>query len=170
MYKYERLFITVFFIVYIPVLLYMVLNVINRTTKVRAGLVVVDEQLQPYVDRFKAEAYKRGKTVVFSDIIILFGETRSEAMPNRVGYCASTWPRSIVISREVFKNMDEASREMLIFHEFGHCVLDLPHDEACNIEQYPCKFPKSIMYPSVESKHYIQNRDAYLDELFNKTP
>lgn len=168
MYKYSRLVIGVFFMLYIPLLSYVVMGVLHKKLGVKTGLVIVDQELRPYLDKFVEEGEKRGKQIVVSDLLVIFGETRSEAEPNRIGYCASTYPKSIVIDRKVFNELDIGGREMLMFHEFGHCILDRGHDEGCYIDEYPCKFPTSVMYPSVVSTYYLKNRELYLDELFSK--
>lgn len=46
-----------------------------------------------------------------------------------LGECHYTPIRKILIDRTYWKNYPYHCREMLIFHEMGHCVLDLDHSE-----------------------------------------
>jgi hypothetical protein len=51
---------------------------------------------------------------------------------------------------------------MLMFHELGHCVLDLPHNSSAMLNGTPL----SIMYPSLFSPYaYSKYRPQYLDYL-----
>ena len=58
---------------------------------------------------------------------------------------------------------DNARREMLIFHELGHCILNRAHNSEVNIYNEPI----SIMFPFIFSHNsYVRNYDMYINELF----
>lgn len=141
-------------------------SIAARAGYIRAGLLMIDPNLQPYLEMFQLEAKNQNYPLQIPDLVVMFGPTRSEEAPMRIGYCANTWPRTIVIDRESFEAMSLPYREMLMFHEFGHCLLNRPHDIECRIEEYPCTTPRSIMYPNISAKDYLENRAYYMKELF----
>lgn len=86
-----------------------------------------------------------------------------------VGVCISysNGDRKIEIDKEAWDAYDDESREMLIFHELGHCVLDRPHREELITSGYR-QIPASIMYPSMfSSQTYESYKEDYLYELSN---
>lgn len=132
-------------------------------------LIVGSDKLLQYYEKFKADAFGIGRVLPERDILIMFGETRTDELPNRVGYCAFTEPRLVVINEEWFNNASEENKEVLMYHEFGHCVLDLDHTTDCNdfFHIITCNNPKSIMYPNVGWRGYFENRQWYIQELFS---
>lgn len=62
--------------------------------------------------------------------------------PDTVAFCASSpfTGKYIVINFEVWKGLSSAQRRWTIFHELGHCELDLDHKVT---------FPPSIMDPEI---------------------
>ena len=54
--------------------------------------------------------------------------------------------------------------EYIVFHELGHCVLGLPHDDTVVLGK-----PFSMMHPTMmDIKHYVKNKEAYWREMFSK--
>jgi hypothetical protein len=74
----------------------------------------------------------------------------------------------IRINRQFWKVASMISREQLMFHEMGHCVLGRPH----NASEYLGYYPLSIMNPYFFGDNlYTVNYNSYVNELFlNKTP
>ncbi len=86
------------------------------------GVTVPDEVL-PYYQKFESIS---GET---ADVSAFFVDEieGSEGPGLRVaGKCVDG---RIELSREHWDNSDDVSKEILILHELGHCVLDLPHIE-----------------------------------------
>jgi len=70
-----------------------------------------------------------------------------------------------VIDKAFFNQTSELLKEMVIFHELGHCVLFRGHREAT----YSNGTCASIMRSGVEGcrdNYRASTRAAYLDELF----
>ncbi|MFK7979626.1 MAG: putative metallopeptidase, partial [Saprospiraceae bacterium] len=44
-----------------------------------------------------------------------------------IGLCATTGERQIVIDEKFWKRSSELSKELIVFHELGHCVLERNH-------------------------------------------
>jgi hypothetical protein len=72
----------------------------------------------------------------------------------------------IVIDSNYWDTADQYDQESLLFHEIGHCVYGLDHDDSTYsfLEDYR---PKSIMHPYTfyQYKYY---RDEYIQELFTR--
>lgn len=91
--------------------------------------------------------------------------------------------RKVLLDPEKWDVLDDASREALLLHELGHCLLHREHvqgdaripDLRAASEKQPgdneheFTGPKSLMNPtSVAGSVYLRNRDYYVKELFGK--
>ena len=75
---------------------------------------------------------------------------------HNLGMCvprSSLTPAKIIIDEKQWNDLSEVDREILIAHEMGHCVLDLPHGEGI---MQPSLFPSNL---------YSSNRSQLLDKL-----
>jgi hypothetical protein len=119
---------------------------------------VIDQELLVYADRFEKDVGLKviGTTVVFGSL-----------PGDKVGVC-SIWggKKKIVISREYWEKISENGREMLMYHEFGHCIAGLGHDEGVDAFAQYC--PNSIMYPYAFSYCYSQYKPQYLIDIKQK--
>lgn len=149
----------------------MILSSCGQAGEKSEPLIVGSDKLLQYYEKFKADAFSIGRTLPKKDILIMFGETRTNEFPLRVGYCNFLEPRVVVINKEWFDNAPEENREVLMYHELGHCVLDLDHTTDCNdfFHIVSCNSPKSLMYPTIGWKGYFQNKEWYIQELFSNT-
>lgn len=70
---------------------------------------------------------------------------------------------SIDVDIKFWSDADDLTREALIFHELGHCLLNREHNnDTLN------GVPVSLMHHSVvKSKDFGVSYDAYIDELFS---
>lgn len=124
---------------------------------------LVDEKLWPFFEQFEAEAKQRGFSI---NLVTQQIQARIEPIPApNVGLCnRATNNRVIVIDQDFWENRSELKRELLVFHELGHCSLNLEHREdnaggICN----------SIMRSGHEGcvdNYSSVSRAGYLDELF----
>lgn len=83
-----------------------------------------------------------------------------------IGLCVKTAGEiTIYISKTAWNEYDSQQREMLLFHELGHCVLNLEHDKSLD----SAGVPNDIMYPiNFDSIYYFKYRKFYLDRMFKK--
>jgi len=120
----------------------------------------IDPEFQSHVDRFSKYL---GRKV---EIRIQFEELDDET----VGLCAiySDGYREIEIDREYWDDAEESVRDELIFHELGHCILDLDHDETLINKGNYYQIPNSIMYPFTfgYTSYYKEFIEEYHQELF----
>jgi len=125
-----------------------------------------DSELWDYYSEFEVEAQKRGVTIDLNSLDL--ESSISEISENGVaGTCQyhSENPNRIRIDKTFWNGASELLREMVVFHELGHCVLYRGHFENFN-EDGICL---SIMNSGLADcrVHYSEsNRDLYLDELF----
>lgn len=85
---------------------------------------------------------------------------------NVVGLCYDTNNRTnIYISKKEWESYDTYQREMLMFHELGHCILQLGHDRS----QDRVGRPLDLMFPfNFDSDLYLENREYYVKHLFGQ--
>jgi hypothetical protein len=88
----------------------------------------VQDEFVPYVMQFIQEGTNRGYSVTIDNLIMEFGETDEEEYCGQCIYAPDdpTVQRRIVINSNsaCWAMESEQSKEVLIFHELGHCVLN----------------------------------------------
>ena len=80
----------------------------------------------------------------------------------QVGQCIR-WEdgrRLIEIDYNYWWHVDTNTRHWLVYHELGHCALELGHDDTVDADGNP----RSLMYPYVQPK---LNAEEYLKKLCN---
>lgn len=127
--------------------------------------VAQDELLTPYLVTFRFEAKKR-KIRLPEQIYLKFVPDLGKAKDDDhdiIGLCSESRGTPVVtIDREYFDAATVMEREELMYHEFGHCLLDLDHDNSTVDGR-----PKSIMHWLKLPAHiYTKYHDYYIDELF----
>jgi hypothetical protein len=80
--------------------------------------------------------------------------------------------RKIILDQVHWQEWDDASKESLLFHELGHCVLHRAH-RLDTVQMVPpgdtvaTTFSASLMNPTfVDGATHLQFKDYYLNELF----
>lgn len=128
----------------------------------------IDPEVRPIVKRFVEEGNYRGLFIRTDHLVVIFGSTETVSL-GAIGVCYSMidGSRYIILDRDFWNSFrDEATRELLLFHELGHCALNRFEHIDHNRED---GLPASIMNSSlIETKDYVNNRDYYLDELFSR--
>lgn len=78
----------------------------------------------------------------------------------------------IKIDEGYWKESSNATREILLFHELGHCELNRDHEDefvTLIIDNREVFMSKTIMNSYIiDEKKYRENREYYIKELFNK--
>jgi hypothetical protein len=121
----------------------------------------IDGELLVYVARFEDLSNR-----AIGDIPVGFGpmDKGEDAGECMTYYEISGTYREVIIERSWWvANRNDLTREMLIFHELGHCVLDCAHDTT--LEE---GIPKSVMYPmagAISPPHYATYREKYFENL-----
>ena len=134
----------------------------------------IDPELEYFWNKFIEEANARNFELVVdtTNFSMEFGETTVPA----AGQCSSIPGGDVVIDYIIWTELDTTTREQLVFHELGHCLLGRHHPfdgingELNNLRMFECE---SLMTASLNGfdcgidYHAVKWREFYIDELFN---
>jgi hypothetical protein len=120
------------------------LSLISCGTK-HASVVSIDDATQPYVSEFQDVGASQGRSIVITDLIVQFGETNVKA--NEIGKCTvgTDMTPTVTLSKPFWDSVSNLDRRELVFHELGHCLLGLAHDDRMVAGPLGL-MPKSIMH------------------------
>lgn len=126
----------------------------------------VDVSLQDYFDRFEAEGKARGYDIDL-DVANITGFIEEIDEEHVAGQCSygGGHPSEIVIDAAFWNVASDLLKEMVVFHELGHCYLYRGHEEGV-FSNGTCQ---SIMRSGVEDcrdNFTLETRSYYIDELF----
>ncbi|MGB0453228.1 MAG: hypothetical protein ACPGJV_05895 [Bacteriovoracaceae bacterium] len=126
-----------------------------------------DAAIQPYVESFEKEGrnYLGVSDFKVGDIPINFGETPAEQYD---GVCIKypNGTREILLKKSWWNNASETQKEIIVFHELGHCRLNRKHNEVIYENDSP-EIKISLMASIVPYQaYYTAYREDYLRELF----
>lgn len=128
----------------------------------------VSVEFTPYIISFQEHAAQYGQNVRIDDLIVRFNDKLNGT--ETIGLCTTDRYETpiIDIQPDHWYNQNEYGRQVLMYHELGHCVLGLDHDDSFIYSSVSGRnVPNSIMYPNyfwVQS--YFENHDHYLKQLF----
>lgn len=130
--------------------------------------VYIDPEVQPYLDLFIEEAGLRGMEIHIEEYALSISIEQIDR-ENVAGQCtqASGSYNYIIIDPVYWRAYTEMSREALLFHELGHCILERGHLD----DQDEDGFCVSIMESGGGDCMMVYSettREKYLDELFSK--
>lgn len=128
----------------------------------------VDQELWTYYDRFETEAARRGLDIDLRELNIS-GNVEFIAEEGVVGTCQyhSRTPNHVTIDESFWLRSSDLSKEYVVFHELGHCVLLRDHNDNHDDNG----FCISVMHSGLTDCRSAYNntyREYYLDELFYK--
>ena len=124
----------------------------------------VDPELQPFFILFQEEALNRGLVVNLESVGGVVKEIQGTEV---IGHCSSEEGARNVITIDQFRwsNLDDLSKQYIIFHELGHCALDRDHfDDRDN--EGNCESLMHSIFERCIDDFTTSTRSAYLDELF----
>ncbi len=134
---------------------------------------MVPDVIQPYIDEFIRQGALRGIDITINDLIVLFENDLEVDGVDAAGVCQfgskKSTPTIKLDSTSVNWKANLASREQLVFHELGHCILDRGHeDDRLGNDNY-----RSTMRASGEQLYGLKfsefKKHYYLDELYQPT-
>jgi hypothetical protein len=104
-----------------------------------------------YAYDFRSEAAKRGVEVILADVYIEYHVLDAKTLAD----CRGGSDKIIRVDPVKWETLTEAQREVLMYHEFGHCLLDKDHT------------PYTIMQSTLlNADYYVGNKESLLDQLF----
>lgn len=117
----------------------------------------VPSAITPYIKRFYKDAHRINPSIRAYYVPISFIDTNDDVV---IGTCYQIHPVNyITISRSYWLESTDTERELLIYHELGHCVLGKHHSSYGIMRAY-------LMSPGV----YEARRETYLRNLFDMRP
>ena len=128
---------------------------------------LVDEALWDSFADFEEEAVLRGLQFDLSALQITASirEISEEYVAGTCTY-SNFEPNRIIIDQEFWNAASRLSREMVVFHELGHCVLLRDHRESTSTDGFCLSIMRSGI-GNCRDAYNMQNREYYLDELFS---
>lgn len=129
----------------------------------------IASELQSYFDDFAQEGRARGINIDYSTIDISAYVTQIEET-GVVGQCArySNGMAEVTVDQPFWRVATQWQRELVMFHELGHCILHLDHNDASG-QGNRCE---SIMHSgTTQNCNMVYNantRSEMLDELFEQ--
>ena len=127
-----------------------------------------DASVMPLVKKFEQEAakYKNRPDFKVGDIPVNFGDTRDKKFD---GVCIK-YPdgtREVILKQSWWEGSSEAMKEVIVFHELGHCRLGRSHNNETSLGFTSVMVKISVMNSVVPSSYFYEMfRDEYLKELF----
>ena len=127
--------------------------------------------LEPYKVIFQLYSAKYDVFISYLDLTIRFVDI--SCVPDKknectIGYCHKNTDdtKVITLDRREWQAANYFDREQLIFHEFGHCLLNRAHKDTLDKTGRPLSLMHSLM---IKTDQYQQYHDHYIEELFQTT-
>jgi hypothetical protein len=76
-----------------------------------------------------------------------------------------TLTRVIRIDPEQWERASTSQRLQLLFHELGHCVRGLDHDDDKREDGFPASIMQSYMFSRLEADYFAEHLEDYLQQL-----
>lgn len=128
--------------------------------------VIIDHTLRPYLDRFIEDGARQNVQIKIQDLILQFGKIDD---PYTLGTCytESNSTPLVTINPLFWDSFEDKMKELIVYHELGHCVLFLAHDTSEWQAPDKAVVPASVMNPYLGFvKYYVAYRDHYMVDLF----
>lgn len=115
----------------------------------------VEPELKPYVDMFLEDAVSRGIDVskfYTEDVSIMYTDTRSGVVSKSTAWAWKLGKRGVRIEvyKPAFDKNYDVSKKLIIYHELGHDLFNLPHND--NILIMMPTLPQRMV--SIGQEHY----------------
>lgn len=126
---------------------------------------LVDEDLWLYFESFEKEAQTRGLNYDLDALEItgIIEEISDEGVAGTCQYGQHI--HHVTVDKSFWNNASNLRREMVVYHELGHCVLHKDHTEDYNREGTCLSIMNSGTAPCTVAYTH-QNREYYINELF----
>lgn len=136
--------------------------ILTNNNKVFPG---VDTELWVFFNQFEEASAKRGIPV---DLVAagITGSIENLNIDNIAGMCTRNI-HHVTIDKTFWERSSSLRKELIVFHELGHCYLNLNHSD----DAYPDGRCKSIMRSGMGAcvdVYTYDSRKEYQDELFEE--
>ena len=125
----------------------------------------ITPELAPYFRTFQDEARQYGIIVDYESANVT-AELINIDEGSVAGACSTNGHniRDITIDKSFWNRANSLLREMVIFHELGHCILGRGHSEG-SLQNGICRSIMRSGLGSCRDAYNTTNRDYYLEEL-----
>jgi len=128
----------------------------------------IHPDLKKYVTKFEKVAKHHNKNIKIDNLILTFADDLGKndvRNASIIGKCYyEDTPRVVIDEDHFYNSLDGNEKELLVFHELGHCILKRKHLKTKTKKGTP----KSIMYPILFSGDtYSYHYKYYMKELFS---
>lgn len=115
---------------------------------------------------FEEEALQRGINIEIDDFSLTTSLENFEDT-QAIGYCRSysNGNREIALDNSFWQNANSLQKEFLLFHELGHCILNLEHNDSSDNNGICLSIMQSGL-GTCNLNYSFSNRENMLDELF----
>lgn len=129
---------------------------------------VVEASLEEHLNAFVQEGLSRGVDVrsMLDGLTMEIADIEEEYVAGSCLYHSHS-PNQVTIDRDFWNSAGHLLREMVVFHELGHCVLARDHREAQDGNGTCLSIMRSGV-GSCREAYTNSNRVLYLDELFDQ--
>lgn len=125
----------------------------------------ITPEMKPYLDLFIVEAKVRGVNLHIDNLIMAPTDSLNDS--DTLAICYYEFTPRVLIGTDFWAWAAPLTREQVIFHELGHCLLRRSHNDD-SILYEGSYIPESIMSRYLFPEYYYETyRDYYLDELFH---
>lgn len=123
----------------------------------------VTAELCPYFQRFEEEAANRNLTVNLK--LAGIKGNLVNISKGYVGLCSTHGEKEIQIDRDFWERSSDLNRELIVFHELGHCFLDRRHSNQKTVDGTCASIMRNGLGGCVDF-YTKRTRSQLLDELF----
>jgi hypothetical protein len=124
---------------------------------------VVDPHFQKYYSNF-LKLSKKHHCVLYNKLLSITFDSEETFKARTVGLCYFDYAwRQVTIKESYWQSIGEFQRQILVFHELGHCLLNREHDE----KKFDESCPGSLMNHEVVSSSCSDLKQVYFNELFH---
>ncbi len=126
----------------------------------------VESELWSYFEKFETEAAERG---IHIDLAVagITGSIEKIHSHGTVGLCNHKLdePNHVIIDAEFWASASENAKEMIIFHELGHCYLERGHNDSKRDDGTCASIMRSGRGGCIDF-YTNSNKNDYLNELY----
>lgn len=141
----------------------------NNPNTINKSFPNVDQRLWSYFEKFEIEGQRRGhNTDLIAGGITADFASLEGSVAGRCTFNGNHTVHHITMDIEFWNQFPENIKEMIVFHELGHCYLHRDHNES----QFSNGVCRSIMRSGLGDcidNYQSSTRDNYLDELFSNS-
>lgn len=126
----------------------------------------VEASLWVYFEKFEIEAARRGVDIDLATTGIT-GSIEKIHAEGTIGLCNHRFnePNHVIIDKDFWESASENSKELIVFHELGHCYLSRGHNDSKKDDGTCASIMRSGRGGCVDF-YNRSNKGGYLDELY----